>query len=37
MAFSIFGPMPFSHGCTLIVRASSRLTLATWLMGTIEP
>jgi hypothetical protein len=29
--------MPFSHGCTLIVRASSSETLATWLIGTIEP
>jgi hypothetical protein len=37
MAFSIFEPMPFSQGCTLIVRASSSATLATWLIGTIEP
>ena len=37
IAFSIFCPMPFSQGCTLIVRASSRVTLATWLSGTMEP
>ncbi len=37
MAFSIFGPRPFSQGCTLIVRASSSVTLATWLIGTIDP
>jgi hypothetical protein len=37
MAFSIFAPMPFSQGCTLIVRASSRATLATCDKGTMEP
>ena len=37
MAFSILAPMPFSQGWTLIVRASSSDTLATWLIGTIEP
>ena len=37
MAFSIFAPMPFSHGETLMVRASSSATLATWLIGTMEP
>ena len=28
--------MPFSQGWTLIVRASSRVTLATWLIGTMR-
>jgi hypothetical protein len=37
MAFSIFAPMPFSQGWTLIVRASSKDTFATWLKGTMEP
>ncbi|CFU83639.1 Uncharacterised protein [Bordetella pertussis] len=29
--------MLFSYGCTLMVRASTRFTLATWLIGTGEP
>ena len=37
MAFSIFAPMPFSHGWTLMVRESSTDTFATWLSGTVEP
>jgi len=37
MAFSIFAPMPFSQGCTLMVRASSSATFATWLSGIMEP
>ena len=37
MAFSIFAPMPFSHGCTLMVRASSSDTLATCDSGTWLP
>eukprot|EP01139_Manchomonas_bermudensis_P005822 Amastigsp_a175776_3.p1 type:complete len:251 gc:universal Amastigsp_a175776_3:890-138(-) len=37
MAFSILAPMPFSHGDTLMVRASSSDTLATWLIGTMAP
>ena len=37
MAFSILAPMPFSQGCTLIVRASISATFATCDSGTCEP
>jgi hypothetical protein len=37
MAFSILAPIPFSQGWMLIVRASSSETLATWLIGRLEP
>ena len=37
VAVSRVGPRPFSHGWTLMVRASSSVTLATWLIGTCEP
>ena len=37
IAFSILAPMPFSQGCTLIVRESSKDTLATWLIGISVP
>lgn len=37
MAFSTLADMLFSQGCTLMVRASSRFTLATWDSGTMEP
>ena len=37
MAFSILAPMPFSQGCTLMVRESIKDTLATCDKGTMEP
>ncbi|MNR38848.1 hypothetical protein D3C85_1569850 [compost metagenome] len=37
IAFSIGPAICFSYGCTLIVRASTRFTLATWPTGTGEP
>ena len=37
IAFSILAPMFFSQGCTLMVRASSKATLATWDNGTMDP
>ena len=37
IAFSTFWIIGFSHGCTLIVRASSSDRFATWLSGTGEP
>ncbi len=37
IAFSTTATMAFSHGVTASVRASSTLTLATWLIGTGLP
>jgi len=37
MAFSTTGTIFFSQGCTVIVRASASVTLATWFSGIGEP
>ena len=37
IAFSIACTMVFSHGVTVIVRASSSATFATWFSGTSLP
>jgi hypothetical protein len=37
IAFSTTCTIFFSHGCTVMVCASASVTLATWLIGIIEP